>query len=55
METEANKDIVRAYVEAFNRFDMVALCDLFTADARIYGVLGRRLINSDTRSLPRRV
>lgn len=40
METEANKTLVRAYVEAFNRFDMAALRELFAADARVYGVLG---------------
>jgi len=40
METEANKTLVRAYVEAFNRFDMAALGELFAADARVYGVLG---------------
>jgi len=40
METEANKTLVRAYVEAFNRFDMAALRGLFAADARVYGVLG---------------
>ncbi len=40
MDAEANKDLVRAYVEAFNRFDIPALRALFASDARIYGVLG---------------
>lgn len=40
MDAEANKDLVRAYVEAFNRFDMPALREMFASDARIYGVLG---------------
>jgi steroid delta-isomerase-like uncharacterized protein len=35
-----NKQVVRAYVEAFNRADMDALCTLFADDALIYGVLG---------------
>ena len=29
MDTEANKHLVTAYVEAFNRFDMAALRELF--------------------------
>lgn len=36
----ANADVVREYVEAFNRLDIEALRTLFTADAVIYGVLG---------------
>jgi len=34
------KDVVFAYVEAFNRGDLEALCRLFTDDAVIWGVLG---------------
>ena len=34
------KDVVRAYVDAFNRGDLEALCGLFTPDAQIWGVLG---------------
>jgi steroid delta-isomerase-like uncharacterized protein len=37
---EANKDVVRQYVAAFNRGDRDALRGLFTPDARIQGVLG---------------
>ncbi len=40
MDSDTNKDLVSAYVDAFNRFDMPALRGLFAADARIYGVLG---------------
>lgn len=36
----ANTDVVREYVEAFNRLDIEALRALFTPDAVIYGVLG---------------
>ena len=35
-----NKDLVLAYVDAFNRADLDALCNLFTADALIWGVFG---------------
>jgi steroid delta-isomerase-like uncharacterized protein len=38
--SEENKQIVRQYVEAFNRGDLGALQQLFTPDALIYGVLG---------------
>jgi len=38
--SERNKQVVLAYVEAFNRGDLDALCALFTPDALIYGVLG---------------
>ena len=38
--SEQNKQIVLAYVEAFNRGDIDALCALFTTDALVYGVLG---------------
>jgi len=34
------KDVVVSYVDAFNRGDLDALCELFTPDALIWGVLG---------------
>ena len=34
------KDVVFAYVDAFNRGDLETLCGLFTDDALIWGVLG---------------
>ena len=34
------KEIVFAYVDAFNRGDLDSLCNLFTDDALIWGVLG---------------
>jgi steroid delta-isomerase-like uncharacterized protein len=40
MTAEENKQLVLAYVEAFNRGDMEALIDLFAPDALVYGVLG---------------
>lgn len=40
MMTEKNKQVVLAYVDAFNRCDLDALSKLFTSDALIYGVLG---------------
>ena len=40
MSDEANKQIVLAYVDAFNRNDEETLRTLFTDDALIYGVLG---------------
>ena len=36
----ADKEVVRRYVDAFNRGDMEAMQDLFTPDAIVYGVLG---------------
>jgi steroid delta-isomerase-like uncharacterized protein len=39
-EVEANKDVVRAYVGAFNRGDLDAVRDLFAPDAQVQGVLG---------------
>jgi len=33
-------EIVLAYVDAFNRGDVDAVCALFTPDARVWGVLG---------------
>jgi len=40
MSEETNKTVVLAYVDAFNRGQLEALLDLFTADALVYGVLG---------------
>ena len=40
MSEELNKQIVLAYVNAFNRADIEALTDLFAFDALVYGVLG---------------
>jgi steroid delta-isomerase-like uncharacterized protein len=40
MSEEANKQIVRDYVDAFNRGDIDALTQLFAPDALVYGVLG---------------
>lgn len=37
---ERNKQTIMAYIDAFNRGDIDALCALFAPDARIYGVLG---------------
>ena len=34
------KEVVLAYVEAFNRGDLDGLCNLFSPDALIFGVLG---------------
>jgi steroid delta-isomerase-like uncharacterized protein len=38
--SEANKQLVREYVEAFNLGDLEKLATLFTNDALIHGVLG---------------
>ena len=35
-----NKSVVLAYVDAFNRGDIEALCALFAPDALVWGVLG---------------
>lgn len=40
MSEVANKEIVLAYVDAFNRSDEEAMRPLFTEDALVYGVLG---------------
>ena len=40
MSEELNKQIVLAYVDAFNRGDIEALTELFASDALVYGVLG---------------
>lgn len=40
MSNEANKQIVREYVDAFNRGDIERLTTLFAPDALVYGVLG---------------
>ncbi|MGY2130861.1 ester cyclase [Hymenobacter sp. HD11105] len=37
---EVNKQVVLAYVEAFNKGDMLDLRTIFSADALVYGVLG---------------
>ena len=42
---EVNKSVVRQYVEAFNRGDLVALQELFSEDAEIQGVLGKGLMD----------
>lgn len=34
------KEVVLAYVDAFNRGDLEGLCSLFAPDAQIWGVLG---------------
>lgn len=34
------KDVVRAYVAAFNNGDLDRLCQLFSPDAQVWGVLG---------------
>jgi steroid delta-isomerase-like uncharacterized protein len=39
-EQEANKQVIRQYIEAFNRGDIEALRQLFTPDAIVQGVLG---------------
>jgi predicted ester cyclase len=39
-EQERNKEVVRHYVEAFNRLDIPALRGLFAPEAVVYGVLG---------------
>ncbi len=38
--SEQNKQVVRSYVEAFNRGDLDAVCATFAPDAVVYGVLG---------------
>jgi steroid delta-isomerase-like uncharacterized protein len=38
--TEAAKQVVQAYVDAFNKGDMHALRTIFAPDALVYGVLG---------------
>ncbi len=35
-----NRDVVLAYVDAFNRGDLDGACGLFAPDALVYGVLG---------------
>jgi len=37
---ESNKEVVRQYVEAFNRGDLDRLRQIFTTDAVVQGVLG---------------
>jgi steroid delta-isomerase-like uncharacterized protein len=38
---EANKSVVRRYVEAFNRGDFATLREIFAEDAEVQGVLGK--------------
>src|ERR1039458_8815251 len=38
--TTGNIETVRAYVDAFNRGDIDAVCNLFAKEAQIWGVLG---------------
>lgn len=38
--SEQNKRVVLDYVDAFNRADLDAVCELFAADALIHGALG---------------
>ncbi len=38
---DQNKQVVRQYVEAFNRGDLKSVCRLFTADAVVQGVKGQ--------------
>lgn len=45
-ETERNKNVVRAYVAAFNAGNLEALVALFDADAEIQGVLGQGQIET---------
>lgn len=40
---EKNKEVVRRYVDAFNRGDLVALRALLADDAEIQGVMGKGL------------
>ena len=40
MALSPEKDVVLAYVEAFNQGDLEGVCRLFTHDAQIWGVLG---------------
>ncbi len=40
MSRETNKEVVLAYVDAFNLGDIETLIDLFAPDALVYGVLG---------------
>ena len=44
-DLERNKEVVRRYVDAFNRGDLDALRALFTDDAEIQGVLGQGQID----------
>ena len=37
---EKEKEVVLAYVDAFNRGDVDAVCNLFAKDALVWGVLG---------------
>jgi hypothetical protein len=39
--TAQNRDVITAYVDAFNRGDIDGVCRLFSPDAEIFGVLAR--------------
>ena len=45
MSQEHHKQLVRAYVAAFNQGDLEALRALFAEDAEIQGVLGKGLMD----------
>ncbi len=40
MTASRNEDVVRAYAEALNAFDMVRLREIFAPEPKIWGVLG---------------
>lgn len=40
MTTPTHRELIEAYVEAFNAFDMPRLRTIFAPDAKIWGVLG---------------
>lgn len=40
MTPDQMKSLVRAYAEAFNCGDIAGVCDCFTPDAQVFGVLG---------------
>jgi steroid delta-isomerase-like uncharacterized protein len=42
---DANKQVVRKYVDAFNQGELDSLCGLFAPDAEIHGVLGQGLMD----------
>ena len=39
--TAQNRDVITAYVDAFNRGDIDGVCRLFSPDAEIFGVLAQ--------------
>lgn len=44
-QQEQNENVVRQYVDAFNRGDLEALRGLFAEEAEIQGVLGKGLMD----------